>query len=70
MAGAPGWFSDEALGKRASAVADLEARAWGNLGEVMRAVLNVRPGNADAASGQRGSTQPAPGPASTIAGAG
>ena len=41
--GAPGWFSDENLRRRASAVADIEAWAWGNLGEVMRGLLNPEP---------------------------
>lgn len=34
--GDPDWFSAENLAKRASAAADVENRAWGNLGEMMR----------------------------------
>jgi len=40
---AHGWFSEEALRKRASAVADLETRAWEALGHVMHNVLNPEP---------------------------
>ena len=40
MPGAPGWFSDESLRKRASVAADVEAWAWDALGEVMHAILN------------------------------
>lgn len=38
---APGWFSDEALRKRASAVPALEERAWGALGALMGNLLNL-----------------------------
>lgn len=43
MTGAPGWFSADAIRKRASAVAEIETRAWGNLGHLMHALLNPEP---------------------------
>lgn len=44
----PDWFSAENLRKRASAVADVETRAWEAMGEVMHNIL--------------GGASPAPGP--------
>ena len=41
--GDPGWFSEESLRERASVVADVEAWAWGNLGEIMHGLLNPEP---------------------------
>ena len=43
MVGGPGWFSAEEMRKRATIAADVEAWAWGNLGEIMRGLLNPEP---------------------------
>ena len=50
MTGAPGWFSDENLRKRASVAAEVDAWALSNLAEIMRSIAS----------------DPEPGPAVTL----